>query len=241
MRASWRIAGLAAGLGAGIAFGVALGPGKAPANEVPAAPAGLGDRSAEAPGGEMRVDARSARACLGARGCRLDRARLEAAPPGARISLQIDRARGGVSGLGIARDPGNGFNDAELQGPVAGRGGERLTIRLDGPHLIGEIRLAHLFNPEHIDGDPAEAAVVDAWLGAEPVGRLRVTSLDDREIAVEGPVEDARRVSPVAGVIRLIEPFRGAPVDRVVFSAAAVEGGDSSDYSLNLFRATPTN
>lgn len=177
--------------------------------------------------------------CLGQSRCTLGAATLIAQPTGAVLAQQIDTARGSVRGLGIAHDAGNGFNEPELQGAVAGAGGERLEILFDAPHRIDVIILAHLFGPDRIAADPEEQAVLEAFGASGSLGRITVTSRADGTIAASGPVAGAQRVSAEAGVTYLKEPFLAAEISRLVFSSAAVESGDSSDYSISRIDLAP--
>ncbi len=188
------------------------------------------------PAAGFEIGPESYRICLGRTDCDLGAARLRALgdDPGrpARFTEQDDPARGGVRGLGVAHAPGNGFNDPELQGPVAGGSGERIEVSYPAPQRVRAITIAHLFNPEHIDADPTEEAIIEGFLGAEPVGTIVVTSLTDRSVQLIGPGGQVHRSSTEAGVIDLAAPFAGVAVDRLVFSAPGVPAGDSSDYSI---------
>ncbi len=181
--------------------------------------------------------------CLGLAECDLGAARLVArggdAGRPAVLAEQDDPARGGVRGLGVAHAPGNGFNDPELQGPVAGAGAERIEVVYARPQRVRAITVAHLFNPQHIGDDPTEEAVIEAFLDGETVGTVVLTSLDDRTVSALGPVGTVDRRSTEAGVIDLEDPFADAIVDRLVFSAPGVPAGDSSDYSIARIATEP--
>ncbi|MEM9146254.1 MAG: hypothetical protein AAGC57_08645 [Pseudomonadota bacterium] len=191
--------------------------------------------------GALALDAAAWAPCIGQTTCSIPGLQLSAAgaTATARLSQQIDRARGAVPGLGVEHDLGNGFNDAELQGPVGGQGGERLVIAFDTPQTIAEITLVYLFNPAHVPGDPAETALISASLGDTHLGRIAVTSVDDATVTLDGPAEAAKLAASGSGTIRVLRPFAGRSVDRLVFSATAVTAGDSSDYALGAILTGP--
>ncbi|GMG84906.1 hypothetical protein LNKW23_41220 [Paralimibaculum aggregatum] len=182
------------------------------------------------------IDPRTYGPCLGAARCSIGPAVLSAMPEGASFAQQIDAARGNVRGLGIAHDPGNGFNEAELQGPVGEgaeqRGGEGIRIDFAVPQRIGSVILAHLFHPGSVAGDATERAIIRGYSGETALGTISVSSREDGSIAASGPLEQAQLVSAEAGVIYLKHPFPGAALTRIEFTAAAVAAGDTSDYSL---------
>lgn len=181
--------------------------------------------------------------CLGRASCTLGAVTLEAGGAGATLAEQIDRARGGVAGLGVARDPGNGFNEAEIQGPVGalGTAGETLTVRFDRPHRIGLIDVAHLFSPAQIPADPAETAVIEGFAGGRALGAVRLTHAGAAAIRLEGPAAGHAVLMPEAGLIRILAPFGAEAPDRLVFSAPAVAEGDTADYSLARIEAEPAD
>lgn len=181
--------------------------------------------------------------CLGRPVCEIGAVRIEAGGAGALLAEQIDRARGGVAGLGVARDPGNGFNDAELQGPVAalGTAGETITVRFARPHRIRSIDIAHLFSPAQIPADPPETAVIEGFAGDRRLGTLRLVHLGAARSGLEGPAAGHTALLPEAGLFRILEPFAGAAPDRLVFSAPPVPEGDSADYSVAGIAAEPAD
>jgi hypothetical protein len=180
-------------------------------------------------------------ACLGRPACGIGEARLVAGGAGgaARFAEQADPDRGAVPGLGVQADPGNGFNDPELQGPVSGAGGETIAVEWRRPQRILAITIAHLFNPEHISDDPAERAVIEARAGGERLAVLELTSVDDSTVRLAGAGGGTKRLSLEAGVVLVMDPFDGRAVDRLVFSAPPVPSGDTSDYSIASIRSEP--
>lgn len=187
--------------------------------------------------------------CLGMPACRIGQAELIAEPreDDARLAEQIDRSRGSVAGLGVAHDGGNGFNNPEIQGALreAGReagsrhGGERLVVIFDAPHVVTSVIVAHLFNPDTVPGDAAEVALMAGFRDGRSLGVVRLASRPGGQWAVSGPVNAVVGIAPQAGAAMLMGPFHGAPIDRLVFSAPAVDGQDSSDYSLARITGHP--
>lgn len=182
--------------------------------------------------------------CLGQAVCEVAGLRLAAgsASGPATFAEQVDAERGGAPGLGVMADPGNGFNDPELQGPVGDRGGERIEVELVPPRAVISITLAHLFNPEEVEGDPPETAIIEGFAGGESLGTVTVVSERAGEIRLDGPAAGADRLPGGGGGVLIRAPFGAREVSRVVFTAAAVTSGDSADYSIAGIRtltATP--
>lgn len=183
-------------------------------------------------------------ACLGQAACEVAGLRLAARSAGgsAAFAEQVDTERGGPPGLGVMADPGNGFNDPELQGPVGGRGGERIEVELVPPRAVVSITLAHLFNPEEVDGDPPEAAIIEGFAGSESLGTVTVLSEGAGRVRLDGLAAGADRLPGGGGATLIRAPFGARDVSRLVFTAAAVASGDSADYSIAGIRtltATP--
>ena len=195
--------------------------------------------AATSAGSAREITPESAAGCFGRSVCEVAGIRLAAFGGDnrpARLVLQVDAERGGA-GIGVDHDPGNGFNDAEIQGSVGGAGGEALEVRFPGQRRVEAIAFAHLFNPDLIPDDPVETAVVVAYAGGEAIARIAVTSVGEG-FEIDGDAALAH--DPGApGVVRVLEPFGALEPDRLVFTAPGVEGGDSADYSVAAIRVAP--
>ena len=202
---------------------------------------GLGLAAAPAASGDIVMERAREAGCLGTASCRIGPATLTAGPaPVARFTRQH---YSGVTGLGVMATDTGADRDDEIQGPVLDRRlpGESVTIAFDTPSAIARIVLAHLYNPD-MPGDPAETAVIEGFRDGESLGTLRLTSVDNDAgaflLAGSARVGAVRRLATLPGQFALFEPF-GAPVDRLVLTAAAVAAGDTADYSLVSVTVAP--
>lgn len=196
------------------------------------------------PAGAADISPDTYRPCLGQPRCTIGAATLRAEAAGPAVfAEQIDSARGSVPGLGVMHDPGNGFNEPELQGPVGAgadrRGGERIVVDFAPPQVVAVIVVAHLFNPDDVPGDAAEEALIEGFAGGQSLGLIALASLSATTMRLRGPVGEMNAVNAEAGETMLIAPFLGQAVDRIVFSSAPVAAGDTSDYSVHRLIARP--
>lgn len=180
--------------------------------------------------------------CIGAASCVVNGATITAGPVDAELSEQDAR---GVKGLGVAFLPGvpsDSDNQNELQGGINGGLGESITIEFEVATRIGEIVLAHFYNPEEFSQDPQEVAIITGFSADGTMSEtLTIRNNDNTPLGFD-VIGDAMvmRISTFGGTFSITELFPTlGPLSRLVFEAGQVVSGDNSDYSIASITEVP--